>query len=75
MMAHVTEHGWIEVGQRLQDLWTRVHGWFVVEAVEVHLDEIIRRGGNHLLDDIGVERTRSEDQALTKGVRHRFWML
>lgn len=74
-MAHVTEHGWIEVGQRLQDLWTRVNGWFVVEAVEMPLDEIIRRGGNHLLDDIGVERAGFEDQALPQGARHHFWML
>lgn len=74
-MAHVTENGWIGVGQRLQDLWTRIHARLVVEPVETTLDEIVRRGNDHLLDDIGVERTSFDDPASPQGERHRFWML
>ncbi|HTO33709.1 MAG TPA: hypothetical protein VL202_21440 [Pararhizobium sp.] len=74
-MAHVTESGWIEVGQRLQDLFKRIQACLVVESSETNLEEIFRRGNDHLLDDIGVERTSLDDQISPKGERHRFWIL
>lgn len=74
-MAHVTESGWIEVGQQLHDLFKRIQAWLVVESVEANLDEIVRRGNDHLLDDIGFARTSFEDQASPQGEHHRFWML